>query len=421
MRRILSISVGGVIGLIAATALASPPPREVRSMTPNGLLVTPASSMDHSDTGTLRAHTNLRLLFPAGVVAPDAAPSGTLETPASLACLYGLVPKTADCNPTKVTAVPTGGSRAIAVVDAFDDPTARNDLGVFSQQFGLTPVTTDNFKVIYAAGTKPAPDPTGVWEIDASMDIEMAHAFAPNATVILVEAASDSLEDLTAAEKVAAKQVEAAGGGEVSTSWGFYDFSTETSYSKDFTGKNVVFLASSGDFPSETSFPANLPNVIAVGGTAVIRKPNGALVEQIVWPQETAANSFYVPVPRYQKNVKKVHQLVGEYRAVPDVAFHAFPGAWIYDSTPYNGTELDWVAISSTGIGAPAMAGILNSAGSFAASTLDELNNFYHGYSNHQNWTDITIYVCGNDGEYSARHGYDRCAGVGVPRGYGGK
>ncbi|MGH9440623.1 MAG: hypothetical protein ACRD22_22850, partial [Terriglobia bacterium] len=71
---------------------------------------------------------------------PDEAPpfSGYgFETPASLAFVYQLVTAEPGCNPNTVTANPTGGSRAIAVVDAYDDPLAAPDLAYFSAQFGL--------------------------------------------------------------------------------------------------------------------------------------------------------------------------------------------------------------------------------------------------------------------------------------------
>jgi subtilase family serine protease len=81
-----------------------------------------------------------------------------------------------------VTKNPTGGSKAIAIVDAYDDPKALNDLKVFSAQFGV-PFNQNDFTVVYAnaSGTRPPLDPTGSWELEESLDIEWAHAMAPNA------------------------------------------------------------------------------------------------------------------------------------------------------------------------------------------------------------------------------------------------
>ena len=95
----------------------------------------------------------------------------------------------------------------IALVDAYDAPNAASDLAKFSIQFGLP---TANFQVVYASGKKPAYD-IG-WELEASLDVEWAHAMAPNARIVLVEAASSNYTDLMIAEDMASKMVNAAGG-----------------------------------------------------------------------------------------------------------------------------------------------------------------------------------------------------------------
>jgi hypothetical protein len=82
------------------------------------------------------------LLVPAGgtqVITPLTPPfSGTLfGTPASVGRAYKLTATStpaSSCNPNVVTANPTGGARATAIVDAFDDPTAAADLKTFSKQ-----------------------------------------------------------------------------------------------------------------------------------------------------------------------------------------------------------------------------------------------------------------------------------------------
>ena len=132
---------------------------------------------------------------------PPVAGAYYANTPASLACVYGLVPRSGDgCNPYVVTRNPSGGSRAIAVVEAFDAPNAMSDLGVFSAQFGLSAPNSANFQVVYASagacttgGVKPGYDPG--WEAEATLDLQWAHAMAPHATIYVVEAPSDSPTD----------------------------------------------------------------------------------------------------------------------------------------------------------------------------------------------------------------------------------
>src|SRR4051812_17508314 len=237
------------------------------------VVVPPSSVVKPTDAGK-KAHTNYRYLaLPPGAAPPalhgpnpQVPPGpGNFETPASLACVYGLVPKTLACNPNKVTANVVGGSRAIAIVDAFDNPTVRADLKFYSAQFGLPAITSSNFQVVFATGTRPPRDDS--WGLEIALDVEIAHALAPKAKVILVEAASNSLADMLSAERKAAALVAAAGGGEVSNSWTVAEFDGETapSLTSAFIKPKVVFFASTGDTQSP-SWPAVTPNVVAAGG-----------------------------------------------------------------------------------------------------------------------------------------------------------
>src|SRR5205814_10193800 len=109
-------------------------------------------------------HTNIELLLPSGgfpIIGPSRspAPGFVAETPASLGCVYFLVStRVAGCNPLSATLNPSGGSKVIAIVDAFDDPNAATDLAMFSTQFGLPAA---NFSKVFANGVKPPPDPSG--------------------------------------------------------------------------------------------------------------------------------------------------------------------------------------------------------------------------------------------------------------------
>ena len=83
-----------------------------------------------------------------------------------------------------------GSGETIAIVDAYDDPNIQADLNTFDTQFGL-PATTVT-RVNETGGTSyPASDPTGGWELEESLDVEWAHAMAPGANIMLVEASSD--------------------------------------------------------------------------------------------------------------------------------------------------------------------------------------------------------------------------------------
>src|SRR5271170_4034826 len=112
------------------------------------------------------AHTHLRVMMPEGGIFTGKSqpnelppfPGFFFETPASIACIYHLVPQPKhNCNPNETTTNPSGGSGAIAVVDAFDTPNAAADLAAFSAQFGLPPA---DFQAVFAAGTQPGLDPS---------------------------------------------------------------------------------------------------------------------------------------------------------------------------------------------------------------------------------------------------------------------
>lgn len=145
----------------------------------------PDSTIERLEDHGIRAHTNHLILFGPEFV--GSAPSG--ETPASIRGVY------------KLPSI--GGIGTIAIVDAFDYPTAENDLNVFSSQFGLPTCTTASgcFKKVFAGGKKPRSN-CG-WAQEAALDIEWAHAMAPSAKIVLVEAASSSFADLFAAVDVA--------------------------------------------------------------------------------------------------------------------------------------------------------------------------------------------------------------------------
>jgi hypothetical protein len=196
---------------------------------PAGQLYTPDSSIERPQDRGVRAHSNISLFFPDAPPAPTAnTPGGFFETPASLACIYKQVKVVVGCNPSVVTVVSTRGSNAIAIVDPYDDPNARSDLISYSKEFGLPTPTVTSFQIVYAAAgtstqttTRPPQDPTGGWESEEALDIEMAHAMAPHAKLYLVEANSSGSGDLFPAVILASNLVAAAGGGEVSMSWGF--------------------------------------------------------------------------------------------------------------------------------------------------------------------------------------------------------
>ena len=366
-------------------------------------------------------HTNLIAVLPDNAIAQNSPPTAA-NTPASVACVYKLVsPLVSGCPIATTTKNPSGGKGAIAIVDAYDDPNAVSDLNTYSSQFGLPAAT---FQVLYASGKKPGVDPTGGWELEEALDIEISHAMAPAAQLFLVEAASNSDTDLYNAETFAYNTVAAAGGGVVSNSWSSSEFSGETSDDHYVSGQGVVFFASTGDSAFAKGYPAMSPNVVAAGGTTVQRDSSGNFTTEIYWDNQYGGGgggiSSYEKIPPYQTPIKSI---VGTHRGVPDISLVADPATGVaeYDSYAYEGFVYDWLQIGGTSVSSPALAGIINAAGTLTSTstTGSELTKFYKEYANANQYKQVWRDITGTNS--NCKVGWDICTGIGVPITYRGK
>jgi subtilase family serine protease len=422
-----------VTAVLILSALAAPALAQVASG--EGRVTIPESSKARPGDAGVRFHTNIEIFTPKSGD-PSVGPpfSGyAFETPASLACVYRLTTYIPGCNPNNSSLTnPSGGSKTIAVVDAYDYPNAASDLETFSNQFGL-PFSASQFQVIYASGSQPATDPTGGWELEESLDIEWAHAMAPGAMIYLVEAASNSNSDLDRAVSVASNLVRcgqtrpcslrATGAGEITMSWGSDEYRGETSEDSYFTTPGVVYVAAAGDAPG-VDYPCTSPRVVCAGGTTTARNPStGNFLYEITWAEGSGGVSAYEPIPPYQHSNSSIRSLVGTARGVPDLSFDSNPdtGAWVYDSMEYEGEPGGWFIVGGTSLASASLAGVLNSAGSFASSSTAELQTIYGNLGNANDFNDITSGICGPYAGWTAATGWDFCTGVGSPASYAGK
>jgi kumamolisin len=296
------------------------------------------------------------------------------------------------------------------LVEAYDDPTAASDLATFSTQFGLPAA---NLTVVYAQGSQPMPEPTGGWELEASLDTQWAQAMAPQAKIFLVEAKNQNFNNLINAVIVASNLVASNGDGEVSMSWGLGEFLQETTVDAAFATPNVLYFASAGDSPG-AEYPSVSPNVVSAGGTTVSRDPNtGNFLLENTWQDAGGGPSQVEPRPSFQDGVRSI---VGGSRGTPDLSFDSNPntGVWIFDSNPVFGTG--WFIVGGTSVAAPSLAGIVNAAGSFNVSSAAENREIYnHLFSN--TFNTIVYGNCGLNIGTFAQPGYDLCTGVGTPDG----
>jgi subtilase family serine protease len=307
-----------------------------------------------------------------------------------------------------------GRNQTIAVVDAYDDPNIAGDLAAFDSAYGIAAPPTFT-KVNQTGGTSYPAGDTG-WALEISLDVEWAHAVAPAANILLVEANSNSFSDLFAAINYA-KGV--AGVSVVSMSWGSGEFGSETGYDSYFVTPaghtGITFVASSGDNGSSGApeYPSISKNVLSVGGTELALDGSGNYLSETGWSGSGGGVSVYEAQPSYQNGV--VTQSSTQ-RAGPDVAYDGSGNSpfSVYDSYGYGG----WIAVYGTSAGAPQWASLIAIAdqGRAAAGqgTLDgpsqTLPKLYQ--LPQSDFHDITS---GSNGGYSAGPGYDLVTGRGSP------
>jgi len=315
-----------------------------------------------------------------------------------------------------------GAGQTIAIVDAYNAPTIRSDLSIFSNQFGLTAPSKANFQIYYAAKTQPAVD-LG-WAGETTLDVESAHAIAPDAKIILVMAASNSNADLYQAVDRAAELLQPTG-GVVSMSFGLnelYSGGLESHFLNP-ANANISFIASTGDSGAEVNFPAVAPNVTAVGGTYLPLDSAGARSgEETAWAGSGGGLSDFYGLPAHQLLTTIDGAAFGDRRAVPDVAYNADPasGVTTYSQTPDFFGQTGWQPVGGTSASAPQTAALVALANEQRAQAGKEpigaaLNNAIYSIARGDYSGNFNDIVTGSNG-YPAVPGYDLVTGLGTPK-----
>ena len=329
------------------------------------------------------------------LASPDTAPSG--YAPADLQAAYSLPAATG------------GVGHTIAVVDAYDAPTAASDLGVYRSKFGLPPCGSGCFTKVnqlgQSAGTMPPFD--AGWATEISLDLDVLSAACPNCHILLVEANTASLADIGAAVNTAVRM----GATAVSNSYGVAEFSGESAYDAYYNHPGVTITASSGDSSYRVQYPAASPYVTAVGGTSLSRSSESGSWHETVWAGSGSGCSAFEPKPTWQ------HDSGCSARTVADVAAVADPatGVAFYNSTPNNGIS-GWLVGGGTSVSAPliAAAASLGTDQSPAGYPVQQAYVATSGLTDvltGSNGTCTPSYLC------TAGSGYDGPTGLGSPSG----
>jgi subtilase family serine protease len=347
------------------------------------LLLYPTASEAAYHFGDYRAHSPLKIYATTGKT-----PVGM--TPDLIKSIYNLPA--------------SGGKGTIAIIGAYHSATVEKDLADFDAHFNLPACTTKNHCLKkHSVGSGKKSD--SGWALETALDVEWAHAIAPSAKILLVEAATPSGANLLKAVDYAAKQ---KGVVAISMSWGGAEFPEEVSLDSHFVSKSgASFFASSGDSGTGASWPASSPNVIGVGGTSISVGKNGALKKESAWSGSGGGVSTYENAPQYQSDYS-IPKSQG-MRAIPDVA---------YDADPASGFPIIhagvWRTVGGTSAGAPQWAAIAALGSGVAAGTLyaDKASGNPGDY-----FRDIVSGSNGSCGYYcKARSRYDYITGLGTPQ-----
>lgn len=265
-----------------------------------------------------------------------------------------------------------GAGQTVVIVDAYGSPTIAVDASTFSGFYGLPSLNL----TIYQPGGPPVFN--AGWATETSLDVEWSHSVAPGADIALVEAYTDSFDDLDAAILFA---VDSELGNVISNSYGAPEselggvpftplddiliLATSQGISVNYSsGDDGDFYAVEGQ--TDVSYPASSPYATGVGGTSLALKPDGSMAFQTGWGNNETRIATYTdasgynppvvpplelgfiygagggtsavyPIPRYQRQAG----LRGKYRLVPDIS-------WLAD--PYTGVEVFCTGSSCFGI-----------------------------------------------------------------------
>ena len=291
-----------------------------------------------------------------------------------------------------------GGGQTVAIVDAYDDPNVESDLDVYRSQYGLPACTVSNScftKQKYTSQTNAG------WAEEESVDVEMVSAICPNCKILLVEAASTSLADLTSAERYATTRADYVSNSCISNE------GTAT-YDSDYKDGCGAIVAATGDhgYNSTAQWPAVLPSVVGVGGTSLTSITPRA---ETAWLRAGSGCSKIYGKPNFQSGLNTGCSM----RAQADVAADADPhtGVAVYDTFQQRG----WLVFGGTSVATPIVASLFALAGYASANPAENL------YSHISSLNDISSGSNGTCGAplCVAGQGWDGPTGLGTPNGTG--
>ena len=386
--RKLSLALCVVLG---SAFLVVPPAHAVPPRLPRGkakhVCGTPAA-------GAVSCHAHIRTddnLNPLATVGPAG------YGPADLRNAYGIT---------------ASGTATIAIVDAYGYANAETDLATYRAQFGLPSCTsaTGCFRKLNQAG-QPSPLPADniSWSQETALDLDMASAICPGCKLLLIEANSNSLNDLSTAVATAGH----SGAHAISNSYGAAESWSFATYEKRYNIPGVAVTASAGDSGYGAEFPASSPHVVAVGGTSLTSASNSRGWSETVWNSTGSGCSKVFAKPSWQTDSGCGKRTVGDVAAVAD------PNTGVSVYAPGSTGVSGWYVFGGTSAAAPIIAAAYAINGgpvNYAANVYSQktaLNDVTAGSNGSCSywWKKGTTYLC------TAAGGYDGPTGLGTPKG----
>jgi subtilase family serine protease len=346
----------------------------------------------------------------------------------------------------------TGRGRTIVIVDSFGSPTIQHDLDVYSKQFHLASTTVQ----VVRWGDVPPFDPTDPdhtgWAGESTLDVEMAHAVAPDAHIVLVETGVAETEGVTGLPEMMAAEkylIDHHVGDVITQSFGATENTFPGFENGDFSSiqklryafadarrHGVTVLASSGDggatdamadgstdYPYPVnSWPSSDPLVTSIGGTQLhLDDAGNRTAPDSVYNDYGAGGggqSHVFARPHFQDRVAKV---VGQRRGTPDISMSAAVdgGAWVYSS--FDPTSVGWDVYGGTSEASPLFSGIVALADQFGGHRVGDIHRALYAPAGKGHSGAVVDVADGTDNSYdgvtgyTAVKGYDMATGVGTP------
>jgi subtilase family serine protease len=316
----------------------------------------------------------------------------------------------------------TGTGQTIVIVDSFGSPTAQHDLDFFSDTFGL-PRTTIQIEHPNGAPTFNPRAFNGtevLWAEETSLDVQWAHAIAPGAHLVLVEANPWETEGVQGFPSMFAGEewaIQHFPGSVLSQSFAVTEQSFEGNSGaqqvakfdhvyRDAVANNVSVFGSSGDsgtanvigprgsklvpFPT-VNWPSSDPLVTSAGGTWLQRgwrwaptSANPVAFTNMAGQVEAVWNEPYLPAatgggrstlfstPSFQAPISQ--SVLEGRRGIPDLSWNAAVNGGVLVFTSFPGARVGWHIIGGTSAASPQLAALTSLASQAAGKPVGYLN-----------------------------------------------